>query len=86
MDNIQTNVNEYAFLLELIKAKFNGSDAIVILQEMRKDARTAAMQKGYKNDMPATSKQLGYLKGLGVEIPENLTKKQASKLIEDAKK
>ncbi|OHB49702.1 MAG: hypothetical protein A2Y10_05970 [Planctomycetes bacterium GWF2_41_51] len=86
MDNIQANINEYAFMLELIKAKFTGSDAIVILQEMRKDARAAAIQKGYKTDMPATPKQLSYLKGLGIEISEGLTKKQASKLIEDAEK
>ena len=35
-------------------------------------------------EQPATSKQLGYLKVLGVEVPAELTKQCASELIDEA--
>jgi len=35
-------------------------------------------------DEPATEKQIAFLKRLGVEIPENLTKREASRMIDDA--
>ena len=37
-----------------------------------------------QDEEPATDKQLGYLKSLGVEIPENLEKRKASELIDAA--
>ena len=35
-------------------------------------------------DEPATEKQIAFLKRLGVEIPKNLTKREASRMIDDA--
>ena len=37
-----------------------------------------------KDEQEATPKQLGYLRQLGMEIPENLSKKQASEMIDQA--
>ncbi len=33
---------------------------------------------------PASGKQIGYLKSLGVEIPKDLSKRRASELIDEA--
>ena len=41
--------------------------------------------KDASNDIPATKKQIGFLKDLGIEIQPGLTKKQASDLITEAK-
>ena len=35
-------------------------------------------------ELPATDKQLGYLKALGVKVPEKLSKLEASRLIDEA--
>ena len=86
--DIQTKIEEYAFIIEKIRNRF-GDDAntTVILQEIGKDIRANNIQqnKSYSSNSPATDKQLGYLKQLGVAVSEGLTKSQASKLIEDTK-
>ena len=65
--------------------------ALGILQELGKDSRVERMRLSQERveartngDEPATGKQIGYLKFLGVQIPEGLTKQQASELIDEA--
>ena len=38
------------------------------------------------SDQPATEKQLGFLKSLGIKVESGLTKQQASALIDEAQK
>ena len=86
--DIQTNIDEYVSLLERIREKFgDDTDAMVILQEIKKDIRMKHIQqeRSFNGDFPATEKQLGYLKQLGAEIPEGLAKREASRLIDQAK-
>lgn len=85
--------NGYVELFENVKAKV-GSDevALAIVEQVGKDERVERMQSGsghasraesgVVSDQPATEKQLGYLKKLGVEFGEGLTKQQASALID----
>lgn len=64
--------------------------AIAVLGEYGKDRRAEVMKEarlnGYSNgNGQPTPKQIAYLKRLGIEMPEGLTKQQASKLIDEAK-
>ena len=81
--------NGYLELFERVKAKV-GSDevALAVVEQVGKDNRVEKMYgNGTKGngagngDVPATEKQIGYLKSLGVEVLAGLTKKQASELI-----
>ena len=62
--------------------------ACVLFQELCKDERQAEIyRKRFQShhdssNEPATEKQKDYLKFLGVEFPENITKSRASELIE----
>jgi hypothetical protein len=59
--------------------------AMTILQEISKDRRMEEIKaERNNNNEPATSKQLGYLKKLGVEPEPGITKQEASKLIDEA--
>ena len=61
--------------------------ATAILQEMAKDARMQqirAERMEQAETIPATEKQIAYLQRLGVEVPNHLTKEEASQLIDDA--
>jgi len=87
--DVKAKIDEYTSLLEQIKEKVNNeNEAVAVLQEIGKDLRTVFIQTGQdtNNDSLATKKQIGYLKRLGVEIPEGLTKKDASRLIDERTK
>jgi len=81
-------VNEYEKILKELdrRGMARMELAIVFLQEVAKDKRMEEMKKDRErnDDKPATKKQITYLKNLGVEVPEKLTKKEASRLIDDA--
>ena len=90
MENeIQERVRTYVELLDNIKEQTgNNPEAMGILHEIMRDIRAEKFQrrkKSYDDDSPATEKQISYLKTLGVEVTENLTKQKASELIEQAK-
>jgi hypothetical protein len=70
--------------------------ATIILQESGKDRRAelyrqAKMNKNnlYRNsnnsNQPATDKQKGYMKNLGIDFNDNITISEASEMIEQAK-
>jgi len=89
---IKAKIEEYLKLLADIKAR-TGDDrtALSILQEVNKDFRMAQIRAerengngGNKDDGPATVRQKDYLRRLGVKMPVNMTKKQASSLIDEA--
>lgn len=85
---INTIIDNYVNLLKKIREKVgNGPDSLAILAEIRKDLRAQQPQQKrvINGDMPATENQIRYMKYLGLEIPENLTRQQASKLIDEGK-
>ncbi len=67
--------------------------AAAIIEQVGKDARCESLMNGRSNgnghangngDMPATEKQLGYLAKLGVQVPAGVSKREASRLIDEA--
>lgn len=76
-----------------MKARVGNEEvAVVLVQEIGKDGRVERMRFGpsvnaytrldANGDQPATGKQIGFLKRLGVEISQGLTKEHASALID----
>lgn len=65
--------------------------AIAIMQEIAKDKRTEMMkqerekQREKEGKEPATIKQIGFLKILGVAVDGKISKKKAAELIDRAK-
>jgi hypothetical protein len=56
------------------------------MQEIAKDRRMAEIAEARQNNngSPATARQVAYARALGIELPENTTKEQATKLITEA--
>ncbi|MCH8073995.1 MAG: hypothetical protein IIA09_18855 [Proteobacteria bacterium] len=88
-------MDEYVELFDEIRNKVDSEEAAAAVlnqigKEMRMrqmfarrdDARRVSLSNG---DRSASEKQVKYLKRLGVTIPEGLTRKQASNLIDEAK-
>jgi len=85
--NTQSKVDHYLELLNALKEKVSDEgNAVRILAEISKDQRMDQMREEREsmNGEPATTKQLQYLKTLGVQVAPGLTKKQASRLIDGA--
>jgi len=65
--------------------------AVVILDQLGKDRRVAAMEKrnGFgsnsSSDESATEKQLQYMEKLGLDVQPGISKREASALIDQAK-
>ena len=88
--DMQSKLDEYMKLLEQIKQKTGDErTAVSLLQEVSKDRRTAeiraerAATDGETNSVPATEKQKGFMKKLGIKFPETVTKQEASMLIDE---
>ena len=87
--SIQQNIGSYLELLNQIKDKVQDErTALSLLTEICKDRRVVEMRKEreQQNNEPASKKQISYLRDLGVDIRKfsNLTREQASKLIDEA--
>jgi len=92
-------IDGYAQLYEQIQAKVgNSAVAIALLQELSKDQRmnqinserNQRFQQGQKWNInngfqPATEKQIALMKRLKIEIPNVVTKSNASRLIDQAR-
>lgn len=79
-------LESYLAMYEKIKAKVGDEHAArTILGELAKDrrAREIRAEREAQNGKPATSKQIEYLRDLGVEVSEGLTKAEASKMIDN---
>jgi len=83
-------VEEYLEVYERIKQVIQSDEVgAAIIEQIGKDTRCAWLMNGRSNgngngDEPATEKQLGFLKKLKVELPANLSKREASRLIDEA--
>ena len=85
---MKESISHYVELYDAIQEK-TGNDVITvtILQEIGKDTRSGKMAAaGGNNHVPATEKQKDFLRDLGVEFLESITKKEASDMIEQCKK
>ena len=84
--NIQAKLNSYLELFEEIKQK-TGDDKIALglLSEMSKDRRMEEIREERENQnrQPATIKQRKFMDDLGVKYPKNVTKQEASVLIDE---
>jgi len=83
-------VEQYIKQFNDIAAKLSGrgkqSVALAIMQEVAKDRRMAEIAEARQNNngSPATARQMAYARALEIELPENATKKEATKLITEA--
>jgi len=83
-------IEQYIKQFNDIAAKLNGRGkqtiALAIMQEIAKDRRMAEIAEARQNNngSPATARQVAYARALGIELPENATKEQATKLITEA--
>jgi len=88
IESIGERVGAYVSLYNEIlgNVKSEGA-ALVVLQEMGRDRRVEviARERCRRNeDCAATARQRAFLERLGVQIPETLSKKEASELIDQA--
>jgi len=86
-EEIQKRLNLYLEALEEARKRVGDEQvAIAIIHEVAKDVRMERMrmEREASNGQPATPKQLEYLKSLGVSAPEGVTKKEASRMIDEA--
>ena len=60
----------------------DSESALAILRELSEDRRT--QKNGYGSGSEATDKQLKYLKRLNVDCPQDISKAEASRLIDEA--
>jgi hypothetical protein len=88
-EDTQTRLDEYLGLLEDIKEKTRDEKtALALLQEISKDRRTEQIRierdtrNGGRNGDMATDRQKSFLKKLGIDFAQDITKKQASFLID----
>jgi len=83
-------VEQYVKQFQEIAARLSGRGkqaiALAIMQEVAKDRRMAEIAESRQNNngSPATARQVTYARALGIELPENATKEQATKLITEA--
>jgi len=79
-------LNAYLVLLDEIKEKTDNEEtAVALLHEICKDRRMTAIkqEKGNSDDTAATEKQKKFMEQLGIKFPKDISKKEASVLIEE---
>ena len=84
--NIQGKLEKYLELFQEIRGKVDDErTALTLLQEVSKDRRMEQIreEREMKNGEPATTRQLQFMKKLGIEIPPGITKKQASLMLDE---
>jgi hypothetical protein len=85
-ENIKGKLESYLELLSEIKEKTEDErTATVLLQEISKDQRMERIkqEREANNGSPATDKQKQFMKKLGIDFPRNVTKHEASALIDE---
>ena len=82
----QAKLDFYIEAYEAARRRVNDDHtAVAIVQELGKDLRcNGAKQHESSNNQPASLKQIEYLKKLNVPIHAELTKREASALIDEA--
>ena len=84
--NVQSKMDEYLGLLEQIRQKTTDErTAVSILQEISKDRRSVEIreERAAQSTEPATEKQKKFMRKLSIKFPANVTKHEASALIDE---
>ena len=79
-------LNAYIELLDEIKEKTDNEEtAVALLHEICKDRRMTMIkqEKSGGDDAVATEKQKKFMEQLGIKFPKDISKKEASVLIEE---
>lgn len=80
-DQMKSRLAEYLELLEKVKQEVGNEDtAARIVSEVAKDRRVKEMNS---NGSPATEKQKQFMDKLGIDYDEDVSKKEASQLIDE---
>jgi len=85
-EDINEKLDAYLELLAEVKEKTDDEiTARVLFQELSKDLRMERIKKERQthNSSRATDKQRQFMKKLNIEFPENITKQEASMLIDE---
>ncbi len=89
-ETTRQKMSEYLELFDAIKAKINNEQvALALFQEVAKDVRSdkraTQTQEGQdaKGSEPATKKQKEFMRKLGLKYPANVTKLEASALLDE---
>ena len=92
----QARVEGYLEVYERVNTVVKSAEVTAaIIEQVGKDTRCGWLMNGRSNgngnghsngngDEPATEKQIGFLKRLKVTVPEELSKREASRLIDEA--
>lgn len=96
-EEIQSRIDFYLDAFDAIKKKVGDDQtAALLVEQIGKDSRVQAMTARYhsvssggektviRGDEPASEAQMGYLKRLGVDVPQGVNKQNASELIDAA--
>ena len=84
--NMQAKLDEYLELLDEVKEKVQDDVTVGrIVSEIAKDMRMEQIREERQNHVePATEKQLRFMKKLRIDIPDGVTKAEASRLLDEA--
>jgi hypothetical protein len=97
MEVLKQEASEYVALLDDLRVRLGDTEsALAVMDQIGKDRRVRMMgsrDKGLvarssfpgNEDDPATPKQLGLLRRLGINPPAGLTKRSASTLIDESR-
>lgn len=81
---MKNKIDEYIKLFDEIAVKTDSEQvALGLLAEICKDQRMNQIKHERKNSNGATDKQKHFMKRLGIDFPENISKKEASMLLEE---
>jgi len=93
MDN-KTNarIDEYLEVFSIVNPVVKNAEVVsAIIEQIGKDVRCRWLMNGRSNgidfgngDVPATEKQLNFMRDLGIDIPKGCRKSEASRLIDEA--
>ena len=95
-EEVVGRIGQYAEIFQRATKLLNDKDAaLVIVQEMGKHLRIAQMvaarenshaarMDGANGDRPATRRQLEYLRDLGLKVSTELTRTEASAMLDEA--
>ena len=89
--DMKDQISAYVEIAKYVTPQVEDAYGVAILQEIGKDSRCGLLidsrtaEKNVNNDkQPATQKQIDYLKTLGVNVTQEMSKKKASCLIDEA--
>ena len=91
---IQTKIDLYTQVFNDAKERVGDEAALAIIDQIGKHLRVAEIRTGNGlaatavshsgDDQPATSKQIAFMEQLGLDVPEGISKREASAMLDEA--